>query len=66
VDLFGVEIALGTIANLEQEVSATLESAHRKAVEAVRQAEGKFTDETVPPLSPGDLRQGRASWHHMG
>jgi transposase len=45
-DLFGAPIALGTIANLEQEVSAALEPAHQEALEAVRQAEVKFADET--------------------
>jgi len=45
-DLFGAPIALGTVANLEQEVSAALEPAHREALEAVRQAEVKFADET--------------------
>jgi len=45
-DLFGAPISLGTIANLEQEVSAALEPAHQEALEAVRQAEVKFADET--------------------
>jgi transposase len=45
-DLFGAPIALGTIANLEQEVSAALAPAHQEALEAVRQAEVKFADET--------------------
>lgn len=45
-DVFGAPIALGTIANLEQEVSAALEPAHQEAVEAVRKAEVKFADET--------------------
>jgi transposase len=45
-DLFGAPIALGTIANLEQEVSAALVSAHEEALEEVRQAEVKFADET--------------------
>jgi len=45
-DLFGAPIALGTIANLEQEVSAALEGAHQQALEAVRQADVKFADET--------------------
>ena len=39
-------IALGTVANLEQEVSAALAPAHQKALEAVRQADVKFADET--------------------
>jgi transposase len=44
--LFGVPIALGTISNLEQEVSAALEPAHEEAIQAVRQASVKFADET--------------------
>lgn len=44
--VLGVPIALGTVANLEQEVSAALEPAHREALAAVRQAEVKFADET--------------------
>jgi transposase len=45
-DLFGAPIALGTVAHLEQEVSAALAPAHQEALEAVRQAEIKFADET--------------------
>jgi transposase len=45
-DVLGAPIALGTVANLEQEVSAALEPAHQEAVEAVRQAKVKFADET--------------------
>src|SRR3984957_998080 len=45
-DLFGAPVALGTIANLEQEVSAALAPAQEEALEAVRQAEVKFADET--------------------
>lgn len=44
--VFTVPIALGTVSHLEQEVSAALEPAHREALEAVRQAEVKFADET--------------------
>jgi transposase len=44
--VLGVPIALGTVANLEQEVSAALEPAHREALLAVRQADVKFADET--------------------
>ena len=44
--VFGAPIALGTIANLEQEVSAALEPSHRQALEAVRCAEVKYADET--------------------
>jgi transposase len=45
-DLFGAPIALGTVANLEQEVSAALALAHQEALQAVQQAEVKFADET--------------------
>jgi transposase len=44
--IFGAPIALGTVANLEQEVSAALAPAHQEALEAVRQANVKFADET--------------------
>jgi transposase len=39
-------IALGTVSNLEQEVSAALEPAHREAIAAVRAAAVKYADET--------------------
>jgi len=45
-DVFRAPIALGTIANLEQEVSVALEASHQQAREAVRQAEVAFADET--------------------
>lgn len=44
--LFHVPIALGTISNIEQEVSAALAPAHDEALQAVRQADVKFADET--------------------
>jgi len=44
--IFQVPIALGTVANLEQEVSAALAPAHQEALEAVRAADVKFADET--------------------
>jgi len=44
--LFEVPAALGTIANLEQEMSAALASAHAEALQAVRQAPAKHADET--------------------
>jgi transposase len=44
--VFGVPISLGTVANLEQEVSIALAPAHQEALEAVRQADVKFADET--------------------
>jgi transposase len=54
--LFCVPIALGTVANLEQETSAALAPAHREAVEAVRQAPVKYVDET------GWKQAGRKRW----
>ena len=44
--VFGVPIALGTVSNLEQEVSAALQPAHAEAIAAVRAADVKFADET--------------------
>lgn len=44
--VFGAPIALGTVANLEQEVSVALIPAHDEALDAVRRAEVKFADET--------------------
>ena len=44
--VFGAPIALGTVANLEQEVSAALAPAHQEALAAVRRADVKFADET--------------------
>jgi transposase len=44
--VFGAPIALGTVANLEQEVSAALEPSHREALAAVRRAGVKYADET--------------------
>jgi transposase len=44
--IFAAPVALGTVANLEQEVSAALAPAHQEALEAVRQADVKFADET--------------------
>lgn len=41
-----VPIALGTISNLEQEMSAALANAHAEAQRAVQQAEAKNVDET--------------------
>lgn len=45
-NLFDISIALGAVANLEKEVSLVLESAHKEALEAVRQAEVKIAEET--------------------
>ena len=44
--VFGVPIALGTVVNLEQEVSAALAPAHQEVLAAVRGADVKFADET--------------------
>src|SRR5262249_35817190 len=54
--LFRAPIALGTIANLEQEMSAALASAHQAAIEAVRRAPVKHVDET------GWKQAGRKRW----
>jgi transposase len=45
-NVFGAPIALGTVANLEREVSAALEPSHREALAAVRRAAVKYADET--------------------
>jgi len=42
----GVPIALGTISNLEQEMSAALTDAHAEAQQAIQQADTKHVDET--------------------
>jgi transposase len=44
--LFGVPVALGTVAAIEQETSAALAAAHAEAVAAVRAAPVKNVDET--------------------
>jgi transposase len=44
--LFDAPVALGTVANLEQEVSAALAPAHEEALAAVRTAAIKHADET--------------------
>jgi transposase len=44
--VFGAPIALGTVANLEQEVSDALAPAHQEALAAARRADVKFADET--------------------
>jgi len=44
--VFGAPIGLGTVSNLEREVGAALEPAHREALEAVRQDDVKYADET--------------------
>ena len=54
--LFGVPIALGSVAAAEQETSAALAAAHVAAVAAVRRAAVKNVDET------GWKRAGRLCW----
>jgi transposase len=44
--VFDAPVSLGTVANLEQEVSAALAAPHQEAVQAVRQAAVKHADET--------------------
>jgi len=44
--LFDAPVSLGTVANLEQEVSAALMASHQEAVTAVQQAAVKNADET--------------------
>lgn len=44
--VFDAPVALGTVANLEQEVSAALVAPHQEAVQAVRAAAVKHADET--------------------
>jgi transposase len=44
--VFAAPISLGTVSNLEREVSEALAPAHRDALAAVRQADVKFADET--------------------
>lgn len=44
--MFGVPIALGTVANLQREASAALESPYREARREVAEAEVKHLDET--------------------
>jgi transposase len=54
--VFEVPVALGTVAKLEQEMSAALEPAHREALAAVQQAPVKHLDET------GWKKAGRKRW----
>jgi transposase len=44
--VFAAPVSLGTVAHLEQEVSAALEAPHQEALQAVRTAEIKHADET--------------------
>jgi transposase len=52
-DVFDAPIALGTVANLEQEVSAALAAPHQEAVAAVQVAAVKHADETSWKLRGG-------------
>lgn len=54
--LFEVPIALGSVSNLEQEMSRALEPVHKQAIEAARQANVKFVDET------GWKQHGKKCW----
>src|SRR5258705_529540 len=54
--LFGIPIALGSIAQAEQEVSAALAAAHAEVAQVVRQAPVKHADET------SWKRAGRLCW----
>jgi len=54
--VFGLPIALGTISNLEQEMSEALQSAHAEAQRAVQEADCKNVDET------GWKRAGQRYW----
>lgn len=54
--VFGVPIGLGTVSNLEAEVSAALAGAHAEATAAVRDAPVKHVDET------GWKQAGRKRW----
>lgn len=55
-DVFGAPIALGTVANLEQETSAALAPAYQQAIAAVREAPVKNVDET------GWKQNGKKRW----
>ena len=54
--LFEVPVALGTVSNLEQEMSEALASSHASAVEAVQSAPVKHVDET------GWKKHGQRCW----
>jgi transposase len=55
-DVFQAPIALGTVCNLEREMSAALAAPHQEAIEAVRAAPVKSADET------SWKRQGKLCW----
>ena len=54
--LFEVPVALGTVSNLERELSESLAGAHAEAVRAVREAPVKHADET------GWKKHGKKCW----
>jgi transposase len=54
-NVFGAPVSLGTVANLEQEVSAALAAPHQEALRAVQAAHVKHADETSWKLM-GKLR----------
>jgi transposase len=54
-NVFGAPVSLGTVANLEQEVSAALAAPHQEALQAVQAADVKHADETSWKLM-GKLR----------
>ena len=54
--VFETSIALGTIANLEQELSVALAPAHEEARQAIAAADVKYTDET------GWKKNGKKRW----
>jgi transposase len=58
--VFEAPIALGTIANLEQETSEALAAAHREALQALQQAPVKNVDET------GWKENGKKRWLWVG
>jgi transposase len=58
--VFAVPIALGTIANLEQEMSAALAAAHQEALKVVEEAPIKHADET------GWKQNGKKRWLWVG
>jgi transposase len=54
--VFGLPLALGSVSNLEQELSKALAITHAEALEAVRRAAVKNVDET------GWKMRGRKAW----
>ncbi len=58
--VFEIPIALGTVSNLEQEMSSALAAAHREALDAIHQAPIKHADET------GWKQNGKKRWLWVG